>query len=115
MRYTILEQGGIKMLTKLEKDNLEIFVLAVLRTKPSYGYKIIADLAPIVKISESTLYPILRRLEASGELETYNVETNGRVRNYYRIKEKGAKRVDSFRNDWENIRNIYNYILKNKQ
>ncbi|MGI6377566.1 PadR family transcriptional regulator [bacterium] len=103
------------MLTKLEKDNLEIFVLTILRSTPSYGYKIIARLSPIVKISESTLYPILRRLEAAGELETYNVEVNGRIRNYYRIKEKGIKRVDTFKQDWENIRNIYNYILRNKQ
>lgn len=115
MCYTILAKGGQNMLTKLEKDNLEVFILAVLRSNPSYGYKIIADLAPIVKISESTLYPILRRLEASGELETYALETNGRTRNYYRIKEKGIKRVDSFKHDWENVRNIYNYILKNKQ
>lgn len=103
------------MLSQLEKDNLEIFVLTTLRTSPSYGYKIIHDLAPIIKLSESTLYPILRRLEAADELEVYDVETNGRVRKYYRIKDKGIKRVDSFKGDWENILNIYNYILRNKQ
>ena len=103
------------MLTQLEKNNLEIFVLAALRSTPSYGYKIIQDLSPILKISESTLYPILRRLEDADQLETYQVETNGRIRKYFRIKEKGIKRVDSFREDLENIRNIFNYILRNKQ
>lgn len=101
------------MLSKLEKDNLEIFVLAALSNEPSYGYKIISDLEPIVKISESTLYPILRRLEANGNLETYSVETNGRIRKYFRITESGIKRVEQFRADIENIRNIFMYILKN--
>ncbi len=101
------------MLTKLEKDNLEIFVLATLRNAPSYGYKIIADLEPIVKISESTLYPILRRLEDRGQLETYSVETNGRLRKYFRITQVGINRVNEFKEDLENIRNIFSYILRN--
>lgn len=103
------------MLSKLEKDNLEIFVLASVYNSPSYGYKIIADLENIVKISESTLYPILRRLLKSNQLESYNVETNGRIRKYFRITELGIKRVDEFKLDLENIRNIFNYILRNSK
>ena len=103
------------MLSKLEKDNLEVFVLAAVKNSPSYGYKIIADLEPIVKISESTLYPILRRLLASNQLESYSVETNGRIRKYFKITDLGIKRVDDFRLDLENLRNIFNYILRNSK
>ncbi len=100
------------MLTKLEKDNLEIFVLSFLRRQPSYVYEIIASLSPILKISESTLYPIVRRLCVQGQLETYSVQTNGRTRKYYRITEIGSIRIDEFQQDLENINQIFSYILR---
>jgi len=100
------------MLNKLEKDNLEIFVLAILSSSPNYGYKIISDLEPIIKLSESTLYPILKRLSKSKDLESYNVETNGRVRKYYRITKKGIDRVERFVKDLDDLRNIFNKLLK---
>ena len=89
-----------------------IFVLAFLRNSPSYGYEIIASLSPIIKISESTLYPILRRLCAQGQLDTYHVETNGRVRKYFKITEIGSARIDEFKQDLENINQVFSYILR---
>ena len=55
---------------QLKKGLLEVCVLAAIRKEESYGYKIISDIAPYIEISESTLYPILKRLEASGAVTT---------------------------------------------
>ena len=65
---------------QLKKGLLDVCVLAAIRKEESYGYKIISDLAPHIEISESTLYPILRRLESSGAVTTRSEIHNGRVR-----------------------------------
>ncbi len=56
-----------------------------IKNKPSYGYQIIKDMTPYVEISESTLYPILRRLEAASLLTVHSEAYNGRLRKYYHI------------------------------
>ena len=68
---------------QLKRGLLEICVLCALLHEDSYGYKIIKDVSEYVEISESTLYPILRRLEAAGALTVYSAEHNGRLRKYY--------------------------------
>ena len=70
---------------QLKKGLLEICVLKAIEREESYGYKIISDLAPCIEISESTLYPILRRLEANGAVTTRTAAHNGRLRKYFRI------------------------------
>ena len=77
--------------TQLKKGLLDVCVLSVLREGESYGYKIISDIAPYIEISESTLYPILKRLEATGAVTTRSREYNGRLRKYYAITEKGRQ------------------------
>ena len=57
-----------------KKGILEICVLAALKRGPSYGYHIVSDIAPYIEVAESTLYPILRRLEANGCVSTYTQE-----------------------------------------
>jgi len=97
---------------QLKRGLLEICVLAALRKKDSYGYQIIKDIEPHIEISESTLYPILRRLENASCLTVYSVEHNGRLRKYYRITEAGKARIDYFIKEWKEIMNVYNFILK---
>ena len=63
--------------TQLKKGLLDVCVLSVLRREESYGYKIISDIAPYIEISESTLYPILKRLEATGAVTTRSKEQGG--------------------------------------
>jgi PadR family transcriptional regulator, regulatory protein PadR len=79
------------MKEQVKKGVLEIFVLAILARGDSYGYKIVNDLIQYIEISESTLYPILRRLEKADELKTYNVIFQGRNRKYYQITVKGKE------------------------
>ena len=73
-------------------------------------YKIIKDLQPYVEISESTLYPILRRLESAGALNVYSAEHNGRLRKYYAITATGRERIREFLEEWKGMLAIYEYI-----
>ena len=81
------------MEVQIKRGLLDVCVLAAIKYKDSYGYQIIKDMKPYMQISESTLYPILRRLEEGKMLTVYSVEHNGRLRKYYRITEKGQKRL----------------------
>lgn len=95
---------------QLKKGLLEFCVLTVLRKSDSYGYQIVKDVSDCIEISESTLYPILKRLESNAYLETYSVEHNSRLRKYYRITEKGENHIKEFLNDWQQVMNIYHFI-----
>ena len=70
---------------QLRKGLLEYCVLAAIREEDSYGYKMIEDISPCIEISESTLYPILRRLEEAGKVTSYNTEFHNRIRKYFHI------------------------------
>ncbi len=97
---------------QLKKGILDICILKCLEKKDSYGYEIIKILEEYIGISESTLYPILRRLENNSCLSTYNEEHNGRLRKYYRLEKEGKKRVLEFKEEWKEIQKIYNFIME---
>ena len=97
---------------QLKRGLLDICVLAAIKNQDSYGYQIIKDMRPYVEISESTLYPILRRLEAAELLTVRSAEHNGRLRKYYRITEKGLERIKEFREEWKQILSIYDFVVK---
>ena len=100
---------------QLKRGFLEICVLAALEKEDSYGYKIIKDISCCINISESTLYPILKRLESGKCLTVYSVEHNGRLRKYYRITDVGKKRISEFLSEWQDIMNVYYYIKGENQ
>lgn len=100
---------------QLKKGLLDVCVLAALRKEESYGYKIISDIAPYIEISESTLYPILKRLEGSGAVMTHSREYNGRLRKYYQITDKGLERIVEFIEDLKEFERIYQFIIGGKQ
>ena len=100
---------------QLKRGLLEICVLAAIKSQPSYGYQIIKDITPYVTISESTLYPILRRLEASELLSVQSAEHNGRLRKYYSITPLGLERIKAFQKEWEEIISIYQFVAKEDQ
>lgn len=95
---------------QVKKGLLEFCILSKLSREESYGYQIIKDLADWVEISESTLYPILRRLEAGGDVETYSREYHSRIRRYYRITGQGRKRLEEFNREQWKLRRILEYI-----
>ncbi len=92
---------------QIKKGVLDACVLYALADGESYGYKIINDLKGIIEVSESTLYPILKRLEASGALTTRTKEFNGRLRRYYKITSAGLKKLNDYKRDFEAINGIY--------
>lgn len=96
--------------TQLKKGLLDICVLAELKNQDSYGYQIIKDLSPIIEISESTLYPILKRLEERDCLTTYSLEHDGRLRRYYKITQTGKEKIDEFCQEWKTISDVINFI-----
>lgn len=95
---------------QLKRGLIEICVLKVLTKGDSYGYRLMKDISSHIEISESTLYPILKRLEASQMLTVYSVEHNGRLRKYYKITELGCKRIEEFILEWQEVMQIYEFI-----
>ncbi len=95
---------------QMKRGVLDACVLKALLFEDSYGYKIIKDISPYVEISESTLYPILRRLEADASIVMYSAECNGRLRKYYSITDRGKARLRTFLGDFEELMAVYRFI-----
>lgn len=98
--------------TQIKRGLLEVCVLAAIKNEDSYGYKIIKDIKPYIEMSESTLYPILRRLESAEMLTVKSVEHNGRLRKYYHITQSGLDRLKNFADEWQEIMEIYNFVTR---
>lgn len=95
---------------QLKRGMLDVCVLAAIKNKDSYGYKIIKDMKPYVELSESTLYTILKRLETAEMLTVRTAEHGGRLRKYYHITGAGLKRIEDFRDEWKEIMSIYRFV-----
>ena len=100
---------------QMKRGLLDVCVLAAIQSEDSYGYQIIKDIRPYVDVSESTLYPILRRLEEGRLLTVRSVEHNGRLRKYYHITDAGKGRIEDFKRDWKDMENIYRFITREGQ
>jgi len=100
---------------QLKRGLLDVCVLAAIKDEDSYGYQIIKDMKPYVEISESTLYPILRRLETGGLLTVRSAEHNGRLRKYYHITDLGRSRIEEFKGEWAEILSIYQFITREEE
>ncbi len=103
------------MESQFRRGILEACVLAVLEKGESYGYQLVRDVNAFIEISESTMYPILRRLEQTELLEVFSMEHNGRLRKYYRITDKGREKVTEMLEEWAEIVKIYQFIVKERE
>ena len=90
---------------------LDAVVLSVVSMEGTYGYKITQDVRQVMDVSESTLYPVLRRLQKDALLETYDMEFQGRNRRYYKITSNGMILLDKYRSEWLSYRNNIDKIL----
>lgn len=81
---------------------LDAIVLAVVlkETEGTYGYRITQDVRRAIEISESTLYPVLRRLQKNEYLIVYDVECGGRNRRYYKLTKAGAVKLEEYKIEW---------------
>ena len=82
---------------------LDAIVLAVVAQEEhgTYGYKITQEVRQVRDLSESTLYPVLRRLQKDGCLTVRDEAYNGRNRRYYQTTSKGLEQLDRYRADWK--------------
>ena len=99
---------------QLRRGLLDVCVLRAIKNEDSYGYKIIKDLKPVVELSESTLYTILKRLEEANMLVVRSVEFEGRLRKYYHITNLGHQRIEDFMQEWKELMKVYNFIAEDK-
>ena len=90
---------------------LDAMVLSLVAREETYGYKITQDMQTAAKVSESTLYPVLRRLQKNGALVTFDRAYMGRNRRYYRITELGEAMLSQYRIDWENHKQQVDSVL----
>ena len=90
---------------------LETCVLALLRGEATYGYKLTQEVREAIDVSESTLYPVLRRLQKEGCLETYDAPYQGRNRRYYRITPYGEVRVCEQIKEWNVYKDMIDHVL----
>lgn len=95
---------------QMKRGFLEACVLAVLARGESYGYQIIKEVPPTLGLTESTLYPLLKRLEGAGCITVRSAEHNGRLRKYYRITKQGRARVAAFIEEWNEVEAIYRFV-----
>ncbi|MCR5718327.1 MAG: PadR family transcriptional regulator [Oscillospiraceae bacterium] len=91
---------------------LDAMVLSLVSREETYGYRITQDMQSAAKVSESTLYPVLRRLQKNGALETFDRAYMGRNRRYYRITALGQAMLRQYRIDWEEHKTQVDHIIK---
>ena len=100
---------------QLKRGLLDVFVLAAIKSEDSYGYKIIKDMKPYIELSESTLYTILKRLEAALMLTVRTAEHGGRLRKYYHITDAGIRRIAEFKEEWKEMLAIFQFVTKEEK
>lgn len=101
------------MSTQLKKGVLEMVVLSKIADHDSYGYDIYQEISHNMAISESTIYPILRKLTKEGLCETYLRESSeGPPRKYFRISNKGIERLRELKRDWQKFQRVVNIMIR---
>ncbi len=90
---------------------IECIILSIVSVKDSYGYEISQSVKKISDIKESTLYPILKKLEKSGFLTTYCEQHNGRRRKYYKITDSGMMQLEFLKGNWISYRDEIDKIV----
>ena len=96
-------------------DHTQLLLLKLLSSEDMYGYQIILELARrssnVFEMKEGTLYPVLKKLENSGYVTSYQAEANGRTRKYYRLTQSGRKELDRETAAWQAYSHGINSVL----
>ena len=90
---------------------LDACVLAILSREDAYGYVLTQNLKEVLNVSESTLYPVLRRLQKEECLMAYDMPFDGRNRRYYQITDPGKQRMDMYLTQWNHYKEKVDKIL----
>lgn len=100
---------------QLKRGVIEACVLKLLTKGDGYGYLLAREAANVIPVSESTLYPVLKRLETAGQVDSYRQEHGGRLRKYYRITPQGVEAIGAFLKEWEEISRVYEFVKEESQ
>ena len=92
---------AIKVATKL----LDGCVLGLLEQEEMYGYELTKRVQESINVSNSTMYPVMRRLKTEGLVDTYDESFEGRNRRYYRITEAGKTQLTEVKEEWMTFKN----------
>lgn len=95
---------------QMKKGLLDACVLHILIKGETYGYKLTQEVTSLMETSESALYPVLRRLESQGCLETYSAEFSGRLRRYYKITPAGIARLNEYKAELMELKKVIDFI-----
>ena len=93
---------------------IEYLILTIVDTQDSYGYEISQTIKMVADIKESTLYPILKKLEKAGFVTTYTQEDKGRKRKYYSITESGKEQMQYLNKEWLSYRDTIDGIIEGR-
>lgn len=93
---------------------IECLILSVICQQDSYGYQISQTVKQVAAIKESTLYPILKRMEGNGLMTTYTLDYQGRTRKYYAITEAGKERLTFLEQEWRSYRDTIDAIIEGR-
>ena len=99
------------MAFKIESSLLDACALAILHRGDTYGYEITQEMKKSITVSESTLYPVLRRLQQEQLCMTYDQPYQGRNRRYYSITGKGEAQLLEYRKQWEDYKRAINKLM----
>ncbi len=100
------------MFFSISADMLQFLVLSVIEQEDSYGYQISQRLKPVSNAKDSTLYPILKRMQDEGLVQVYDRQIQGRNRRYYRITGSGKELCRQKKRDWEAWKEAMEQILQ---
>ena len=93
---------------------IEFLILSIIDSQDSYGYEISQTIKIVADIKESTLYPILKKLEKGGYVTTYSQEFQGRKRKYYSITEAGKEQLGFLNREWNSYRDTIDGIIEGR-
>jgi PadR family transcriptional regulator, regulatory protein PadR len=100
---------------KIESGLLDACALAILEKGDTYGYEITQSMKKAITVSESTLYPVLRRLQKDNLCQTYDRPYQGRNRRYYTITEAGRTKLQDYRRQWREYKSAIDVFLEVKR
>lgn len=100
------------MIFQLGSSLLDACVLSILCKEDAYGYKLTQEVKKVMSVSESTLYPVLRRLTKEGFLETYDQQHEGRNRRYYTLTAAGKEQYLLYLEAWKDFYERINAIME---
>ncbi|MBQ1392549.1 MAG: PadR family transcriptional regulator [Lachnospiraceae bacterium] len=99
------------MTYQLTAPLLDACVLGIVAVEDAYGYTLTQKVREIVDLSESTLYPVLRRLQKDGFLTTYDKPFQGRNRRYYKITGEGKEKLRFYQSEWQDYKKKIDQLL----